>query len=166
MNNKKAIFAQPWGGLGDNLQFSNLPKLYNNQGFQFKISYFNHERNTNIYDFCWKSNPYYSGKTIYKPNIGWNKWIDNYSQVLENKDLNAVQVMNVCHGFEPGDGYPSIYLDGNYKSRPIDFEFITDLNAISSIPTENGWKNVYDYIKLKDIHQMNTLLDQIIKCLK
>ena len=155
MNNKKAIFAQPWGGLGDNLQFSNLPKLYNNQGFQFKISYFNHERNTNIYDFCWKSNPYYSGKTISKPNIGWNKWIDNYSQVLENKDLNAVQVMNVCHGFEPGDGYPSIYLDGNYKSRPIDSEFITDLNAISSIPTENGWKNVYDYIKNYEFTSLN-----------
>ena len=63
--------------------------------------------------------------------------------------------MNVCHGFEPGDGYPSIYLDGNYKSRPIDFEFITDLNAISSIPTENGWKNVYDYIKNYEFTSLN-----------
>ncbi|GIR20286.1 hypothetical protein CM15mP35_05470 [bacterium] len=99
--------------------------------------------------------PLLQWKTISKPNIGWNKWIDNYSQVLENKDLNAVQVMNVCHGFEPGDGYPSIYLDGNYKSRPIDFEFITDLNAISSIPTENGWKNVYDYIKNYEFTSLN-----------
>ena len=106
------------------------PKLYNNQGFQFKIHILIMRKYKYI-RFLLKSNPYYSGKTISKPNIGWNKWIDNYSQVLENKDLNAVQVMNVCHGFEPGDGYPSIYLDGNYKSRPIDFEFITDLNAIS-----------------------------------
>ena len=155
MNKKKVVFAQPWGGLGDNLQFSNLPKLYTSKNFQFQISYINHERNKNIYDFCWKSNPYYSGKTISKPNIGWNKWIDNYTQVLNNKDLNAIQVINVCHGFEPGDGYPSIYLDSNYESRPTDFEYVADFNAISSIPSEIGWKNLYDHIKNYDYTSLN-----------
>tara|TARA_B100001093_G_C26859867_1_gene1029469 strand:+ start:2674 stop:3480 length:807 start_codon:yes stop_codon:yes gene_type:complete len=147
MNRNTVVLAQPWGGLGDNLQYSNLPKLYNNQNYDFKISYFNFERNKNIYNFCWKLNPYSSGKTIMKPNIGWNKWIDNYKAVLKNRELNAIQVINVCHGFEAGDGYPSIYLDNNYNLRPIDFKFVADFNAISSIPSENGWNYIFDQIK-------------------
>jgi hypothetical protein len=29
------FFGQPWGGLGDNLQFTTLPKLYAEKGYNF-----------------------------------------------------------------------------------------------------------------------------------
>ena len=36
MNKKnKVIFGQPWGGLGDNLAYSNLPRLYNQDNKNF-----------------------------------------------------------------------------------------------------------------------------------
>ena len=53
---KNYVLGQPWGGLGDNLQYSNLPSLYSNKGDNFSVSVFNHERNKNIYNFCWKNN--------------------------------------------------------------------------------------------------------------
>ena len=31
----KVYFGQPWGGLGDNLQFTTLPKLFSEKGVDF-----------------------------------------------------------------------------------------------------------------------------------
>ena len=81
----KVILAQPWGGLGDNLQYSNLPKLFNDIGKKFYVSHANHVRNKNIYKFCWQSNPYSNGKIFKKPNIGWKVWIDNLNTFKDKK---------------------------------------------------------------------------------
>ena len=48
---KNVYFAQPWGGLGDNFVFSNLPRLYDNIGIGFNLSFLNYERNSEIKTF-------------------------------------------------------------------------------------------------------------------
>ena len=55
---KNVYFAQPWGGLGDNFVFSNLPRLYDNIGIGFNLSFLNYERNSEIKKTVWKSNPF------------------------------------------------------------------------------------------------------------
>ena len=68
MNKKnKVIFGQPWGGLGDNLAYSNLPQLYSQAGKEFYISRFNYVRNKEIYDLVWKRNPFVNKKVFYLP---------------------------------------------------------------------------------------------------
>jgi len=66
----KIIISQPWGGLGDNLQFSTLPKLYAELGCDVYISKMNTYRNPEIYDLVWKLNPYIKGETDEPPNAG------------------------------------------------------------------------------------------------
>ena len=54
----RVIFSQPWGGLGDNLAFSNLPKLYNEIGSSFYLSVINNCRNNAIKKICWENNSF------------------------------------------------------------------------------------------------------------
>jgi len=55
---KKIIISQPWGGLGDNLQYSTLPELFSKKGYDVYISNNNKVRNNEIFDLIWKMNPY------------------------------------------------------------------------------------------------------------
>ena len=61
LNSKKIIISQPWGGLGDNLQFSTLPELYDKLGYEVYVSNNNKVRNKEIYDLVWGENPYIKG---------------------------------------------------------------------------------------------------------
>ena len=48
-----------YGGLGDQLIWSSIPKLvYKKYGVKMGISQFSNFRNRGIYDFVWKNNPY------------------------------------------------------------------------------------------------------------
>lgn len=60
LNADKIIIYQPWGGLGDNLQYSTLPELFNEKGIKCYIHVDNSTRNDNeVYDIIW------GGKSIY-----------------------------------------------------------------------------------------------------
>ena len=65
---KRAIFSQPWGGLGDNLAFSNLPRLYNEQGLKFYVSFLNHSRNSEVSNIVWDNNPCVENLKLLLPN--------------------------------------------------------------------------------------------------
>lgn len=67
---KDIIISQEWGGLGDNLQYSILPELYSNEGYDVYISSNNNCRNNEIFEIVWKSNPYIKGVSLKKPNAG------------------------------------------------------------------------------------------------
>jgi len=142
----KAIFAQPWGGLGDNLQYSNLPELYHKKGNKFYVSFFNRTRNKNIDKFCWGENNFSSGKIFKKPNIGWKIWIDNLESFKERKDLNIIQKNNLIHGFEEGEGYPSINIDKKLKDNMIKYNYLADFNAITFVPSSSGWNQIQHHI--------------------
>tara|TARA_B100000902_G_scaffold368592_1_gene392062 strand:+ start:1084 stop:1902 length:819 start_codon:yes stop_codon:yes gene_type:complete len=149
--NEKVILAQPWGGLGDNLQFSNLPELYNKQGKYFYLSYFNRTRNKEIHNFCWEQNEFYSGKILSKPNIGWKIWVDSLEKNNHRKDINIIQKQNLSHGFEEGEGYPLFTVDNKLQMNKIEHKYLADFNAITSIPSETGWNQIHEYVNKTDL---------------
>jgi hypothetical protein len=152
---EKVVFGQPWGGLGDNLQYSNLPKLYHDSGKKFYVSAFNNVRNKNIRKFCWENNPYNFGTVYQKPNIGWKKWIDNNQAFEEIDDLNIIQKINLMHGFDKGLGYPTLNISKELSRSKVKYSYIVDLNAISTVPNEAGWEEINDVIKDRKLININ-----------
>jgi len=99
----KKILFQPWGGLGDNLQFSSLPRLFSERGYEVYISDKNTYRNREIHDLVWGINPYIKGFSKESPNCG------AVFPYMLHKGQNIVQNWEVIHGFLPGEGFPEIY---------------------------------------------------------
>lgn len=134
-------FSQPWGGLGDNLQFSNLPKLYNSIGTKFFISIFNYTRNKEIEDLVWIKNDFVSRNKRIFPNVGYKVLIDSNFRLV-NQEYNNIQNINVLHGFEPGLGFPEFNLsEYNLKNQSKEFDLILDVNAFSLF---KGGVHLYD----------------------
>jgi hypothetical protein len=65
----RAIIGQPYGGLGDNLQFSTLPEMFAKRGIETYISNENYCRNPQIYEMVWGMNPFVKGFIYEPPNI-------------------------------------------------------------------------------------------------
>ena len=149
MNKKnKVIFGQPWGGLGDNLAYSNLPQLYSQADKEFYISRFNYVRNKEIYDLVWKRNPFVNKKTILPPNIGSK--ISLLEDSCIDEKLNIIQNINIKHGFHAGDGYPQIFIDSGMTSRKVKYENVADFSGFSIFKTLGL---TYDLNELKNIEQ-------------
>jgi hypothetical protein len=119
------IISQPWGGLGDNLQFSTLPELYSNLGYKVFISNNNACRNKETYDLVWKLNPYISGISEKAPNAGSIKGI----RIFGN---NPVKNMELSHNLNCGNRK---YLKLYYKPKYIEDLSNTLLYDITSIST-------------------------------
>jgi len=142
---KNVYFAQPWGGLGDNFVFSNLPRLYNDIGVRFHLSFLNYERNSEIKKTVWKSNPFVKSKlSLNYPNIGSRK-LDKFE--IKEQNLNVVQKINIYHGFEKGDGYPDIYLEKD-ELPSLKYQNVVDFNAFSMFNTQ---ETIYDLEKLLEL---------------
>jgi hypothetical protein len=108
----KIIISQPWGGLGDNLQFSTLPELFHNKGYDVYISINNKVRNQEIFDLVWGLNPYIKGISdddnglIVGSNMQ-NRW----PKAEENHYfMNRIEI---AHGHAPINLYPKIYYTPN-----------------------------------------------------
>lgn len=147
---KKVIFAQPWGGLGDNLCFSTLPERYNEIGVEFYVSNQNTIRNNEIYDLVWGQNPFVKGVINESPNIGSE--INNVYWRNVNK-LNGdyiIEDIETAHGFTPKNKSPKIY----YKPKNI--ELLKDKKVInlSSISLK------YDSDKIKDFLLKNNVITE------
>lgn len=65
------VIWQPWGGLGDNLQFSTLPEQLSSQGHNVYLHHQNAYRNEEIYRIAWGHNPFIKGILGGTPNCGW-----------------------------------------------------------------------------------------------
>ena len=128
---KKAVFSQPWGGLGDNLACTNLPTLFSELGINFYISYMNYSRNKDIYNLCWRNNKNVKRFKKIIPNIGFKTFEESGYKVFK-ETYNSVQNTNVAHGFEPGFGYPEIHLDKGYKNT--DAKILIMLSTFRHIP--------------------------------
>lgn len=128
----KVFFAQPWGGLGDNLAFTTLPKLYSERGDEFYISSQNVYRNSEIYEFCWKNNPYVSGISDNVPNIG--SCAPDIKNGIANNVISAVEIR---HGFIGEGRYPEIYYTPNLLENFND-KTIVDLSAHTLLKNNVG----------------------------
>ncbi len=122
------ILYQPWGGLGDNLQYTTLPELYSKNGDKFYISKENAYRNPEIYELVWGLNPYVDGVSDKPYNIGSCK---QYSRL--NFEKSIVYNQEIKHGFEPENETPKIYYQPKNIKEFNDKIFI-DISSISSQP--------------------------------
>ena len=103
---KTIVIEQPWGGLGDNLQFSTLPELYHKLGYKVFISTSNAHRNPEIFDLVWKLNPFISGFSGEPPNAGACKCRGDYNR----KTTSYTRNIEIAHGLVNGyREYPVIY---------------------------------------------------------
>jgi|688.fasta_scaffold212596_2 hypothetical protein len=138
MNNK--VLYQPWGGLGDNLQYSTLPELYHKLGYEFYISKDNVYRNDEIYDLVWGLNPYVKGISDEPFNVGS---CVGFSRVSPNESI--IYNQEICHGFEPQNRIPKIYYE---PKNIIEFndKIILDISSVSTNPVVP--KNLDDFIKI------------------
>lgn len=102
---KNAIsLMQPWGGLGDNLQFSTLPELFHLENRPCYISNQNISRNQEIEDLVWGSNPFICGISTNSPNAG---------SVLPIPDGNTpsyIKRIELSHGLNGISKSPKLYL--------------------------------------------------------
>ncbi len=105
---EEIIFSQPWGGLGDNLQFSTLPRLYHQAGYDFYISNQNTLRNSEIFNMVWESNPYVKGVSDEPPNAGYPA---HPADRGDFKEYNIITAWEKSHGFEDGRPFktPELY---------------------------------------------------------
>ena len=127
---KVIVISQPWGGLGDNLQFSTLPKLYSDLGYEVFISYSNICRNDEMYDLIWKKNPYIKGITRLPPNAGACKGLNYYTEeAFKNVELTHGLTLGTCK-------YPQVYYTPN-KIPELNETIIVDLTSISSSYTDS-----------------------------
>jgi hypothetical protein len=134
---KDIIISQPWGGLGDNLQFTTLPRLYTELGYNVYISKDNVYRNPEIYDLVWKLNPYVKGISDLPSNAGACKGFNIYNPI------NCMQNMELTHGLSNGTTqYPEIY----YKPKILpEFKntLIYDVTSIASSYSDEFIKNCF-----------------------
>jgi hypothetical protein len=108
---KEAIVHQPWGGLGDNLQFSTLPERFGSLGIRTLISTRNAVRNSEINSLVWGMNPFIDGVSDAEPNAGACR-----RAILDGlpMSLSFMERIETAHGLEPANRYPKIY----YKPIP------------------------------------------------
>lgn len=166
---KKIIISQPWGGLGDNLQFSTLPKLYNDLGYDVYISKSNVYRNKEIFDLVWKLNPYIKGEIDLPENAGSCKGYTVYED-------NFIKNIELSHDLKNGNNkYPEIYYQPNKLSDYKNI-LIYDITSISAKYDDEFiikcFKSVFDkypnldkkIVKFKNINNRNLLFnDNIIE---
>jgi hypothetical protein len=114
----KRIIAQPWGGLGDNLQFSTLPELFTTLlGDDVWISSQNAVRNKGIYDLVWGQNPFVRGVTEEVPNVGS---LDFGRLSPENGKDNLIIRWESLYFGTSRNRYPKIYYTPRCVTRFVD----------------------------------------------
>ena len=128
---KKIIISQPWGGLGDNLQFSTLPELFTNTGYEVYISVNNKVRNLEIFDLVWRTNPYIKGVisddngTVVGSNMQ-NRWPP------ESQNEYSLHRIEIAHGFSKSNFYPKIYYTPKYIDENKN-DILIDLTGASQV---------------------------------
>jgi hypothetical protein len=144
MESRSIILYQPWGGLGDNLQYTTLHELFYNLGYKVCISTRNVYRNPEIYDLVWKFNPYVEDLSDDDPNAGSCKDFDN------NPSFEYVTNMERAHGLTNGyRKYPVIYYEPQFIPELADC-LVYDVTAISSgNPSDENLKNSFEHIFAK-----------------
>jgi glycosyltransferase involved in cell wall biosynthesis len=139
--NKEIVFDVRFGGLGDWLTFTTLPRLLSEQyGVSFYISKKSVDRirNKDIYKLCFEMNPYCKGlKDVEKPFefeiFSADKSIFNF--ITDEKGLSVTEQVEKQFGLK-GEGVPEIF----YQPKEIPgFEdtVLVDKNYISG--KKVGW---------------------------
>jgi hypothetical protein len=139
---KKILYVN-WGGLGDHLQFSTLPEVFHNKGYDFYINDKSSFRSDEIYDLVWKKNPFVKGLTSENANIGHltNWGVDN-KIITFNEKKTIHENIELIYTGEEINNYPSIYYTPSLINELTD-SVLVDLKSFS--------RKDYDIDVIKDI---------------
>jgi len=118
------IKAYHWA-LGDSLQFSTLPEIYSNMGYDVYLLKDAKFKNEEIKDLVWNSNPYIKGEKVIEWELG-----DIPGRIYENKTDNFIKNWEVAHGLEPLNDFPKIYYN---PSKLSGVDVLIDISAQSVI---------------------------------
>lgn len=120
----KEIAIKAWhGGLGDALQFSTLPEIFSELGYDVYLAHDAPFRNNEIKELVWDLNPYVKGQK----NVTWTLG-DTPGTVYENKHGEFIKNWEALHGIEPKNVFPKIYYQPN---KVEDIDGIIDITSIS-----------------------------------
>ena len=154
------IIQQPWGGLGDNLQFSTIPEMGHKLGIPVYVSTRNAYRNQDIKKLVWDSNPFVSGFVDQDGNIPTINLYSNNHIINWEKTL-----FNISENYRPKIYYTPKYIDEvkdktlidpGAVSLPINFDSIISdnadailLNCKKKYTNKNiNTKNIFEWIDL------------------
>jgi len=137
----KIIIYQPWGGLGDNLQYSTLPELFSEKGYDVYIHSNNSSRNPEITELVWGQNPYIKGIIDGEPNAGHCKNI--YWPPTEQNEY-FIHRIELSHGFERSNFFPKIYYNPIIIPE-YNNDIIIDLTGASVVLEMHKYIEYIDY---------------------
>jgi hypothetical protein len=165
MESKKIVIFQPWGGLGDNLQFSTLPELYSKQNYEVYISIHNEHRNEEIKHLVWELNPYVKGfideKELSSETYKLAGCFDENQCSSVREKYSFIECIEVIHGHTPTNIYPVIYYKPNVITELNNYILI-DLTTVSLQQCLNlNAQHFIDYVNYF-YHLLNNS-DKIIK---
>lgn len=124
------------GGLGDSLQFSTLPEIFSNMGYDVYLVDDANFRNQEIKELVWNNNPYIKGEKVIEWELG-----DIPGRIYENKVDSFIKNWEIINGVNPLNDFPKIY----YTPKEIDgIDIIIDISAQS---TQYDNKILIDNIK-------------------
>ncbi len=149
----KIIIYQPWGGLGDNLQYSTLPELFSINGYDVYISINNVVRNPEIFDLVWKRNPYIKGFANGTPNAGECK---NIFWPPEEENEYMIHRIERSHNLPKTNLYPKIYYTPNYIQE-LSNHILIDLTGSSQVYEISKYKEYIDYFTPSIINKNKTI---------
>ena len=142
-NKDRLVIGTPFGGLGDNLFLSSIPRLYKsvNPFAKVFLSARSAFRNWEIYPLVWQSNPYLDGVVDdeIEPSLS-----------IERNNSKAINIIDLFHErlsipFVPGESIPEIHFESSLKTKreKACYELI-DLNYISFVGaiTRKDLKNI------------------------
>ena len=139
--NKRIVICQPWGGLGDNLQYSTLPELFSKNGYEVYISQNNNVRNDEIFDLVWHKNPYIKGISSDTPNAGECK---NVHWPPEEQNEYFIHRIEISHGFSKTNFYPKIYYNPTCI-QDVCNDILIDLTGSSQVFNIEKYIEYIDY---------------------
>ena len=148
---EKAILYQPWGGLGDNLQFSTLPRRFAEDNTKTFISRKNVYRNDEIKKIVWDPNPFITNSESNEtPNCGSSTTAAPTRALTSAR--NIVEWQEIRHGLEPKSLLPEVHYTPQLISDLND-TMVVDLGAHSSF-----LHNKYNLIML--VENINSILKE------
>ena len=144
MKTEEIILLVEYGGLGDHLFYSTLPRLLKEAGLAKRV-YLSDKcsfRNPQIYELVWRNNPYFDGLSSNESTalIKFNSIIDKIS----NKIISHHGIKNINYEI-----FPEIYLEKSQLKNYCGFNFI-DLNYVSFIGGFTYFDKIYLAIKYRN----------------
>jgi len=149
------IISSFFGGIGDNLQFSTLPRRFTELGHKVYLSDKCAFRNPEIQTLCWLDNPYILGETDQPSNCG-----DAHGLVIRHSEHGFLYDWEVAHNLPaPYSKYPEIYYVPK-TIKEVENNILLDVTGTSA--TIQG---VYDSIRLAHFLKEHYAKECITVCL-